>query len=368
MGDTQHKIKRPDRYLGKLGRTQTRRSFNKMFLALFPGNAIIGFATLALFFTFGKPDVAYDQMVIAIVVALGNIVFVTLVGAGLNSLQTYYTVTKPLQKIKEGLDSVAAGDFTKPIELSGTNTLLDEVITSINDTVGKLGELETLKTGFVADMSHEIKTPLSIMSNYSALLLDSRTSEEQRMECAQAINEASNRLSATVSNILQLNKLENQGPSSNKTAFDLGEQLAECLLAFEYLWEERDIDVDVAFADGIMVLADEEYLPLIWNNLFSNAFKFTEPGGCVRVSLAQRGSQAEVSVQDNGPGMSEEERLHVFDRFYRGETGRSMGGNGLGLALAKRVADLEEASISVESELGKGTTFVVRIPLAEVQK
>ena len=164
-----------------------------------------------------------------------------------------------------------------------------------------------------------------------------------------------------VANILKLNQLENQKIYPKAAAYDLSEQLCQCLLQFENVWEDARIQIDTQIEDGITVKADAELLSLVWNNLLSNAFKFTEPGGTVSVSLSATEHHAVVKVTDTGCGMSPAVGAHIFEKFYQGDTSHAVRGNGLGLALVKRVIDILQGQITVESAPGKGSTFTVRI-------
>ncbi|MBQ8038612.1 MAG: HAMP domain-containing histidine kinase, partial [Lachnospiraceae bacterium] len=220
---------------------------------------------------------------------------------------------------------------------------------------------ETLRTDFIANVSHELKTPLAVMQNYGTLLQKPGLPEEKRVEYARAVTDASRRLADLISNILKLNKLENQQIFPDGTTYDLSEQLCECLLAFEDIWEKKELEIDTDMEDGIFVKADPEIMSLVWNNLFSNAIKFTENGGKVTLSLKADEDFAYVQVSDTGCGISKEVGMHMFDKFYQGDTSHATQGNGLGLALVKRIMDITGSDISVESELGRGTTFTVKM-------
>ena len=225
----------------------------------------------------------------------------------------------------------------------------------------ELSGVETLKTDFVTNVSHEMKTPLAVMQNYAVLMQTPDLSEEKRMEYAKGIADGSRRLADMMTNILKLNRLENQQIYPQTTEFDLGEQLCECLLQYENVWEKSEIEIDTDIAENVKVKADAELLSHVWNNLFSNAFKFTQPGGMVTVTLTTTEHHAIVKVKDTGCGMSPEIGNHIFEKFYQGDTSHATQGNGLGLALVKRVIDIMHAEISVESIPGKGTTFTVKI-------
>jgi signal transduction histidine kinase len=199
------------------------------------------------------------------------------------------------------------------------------------------------------------------MRNYAALLKQPGLSEDERCEYAAGIDGAAARMSTLITNILKLNKLENQQISTLPETYDLSEQVTQCLLGFEELWEKKSLEIDADIDEGVKVHADPEMLTLVWNNLISNAIKFTEPGGTVGVSVKTEGEWAVVSVTDTGCGMSAETLKHVFDKFYQGDTSHATEGNGLGLALVKRVVYLMGGELGVESAEGEGSAFTVKV-------
>ena len=184
---------------------------------------------------------------------------------------------------------------------------------------------------------------------------------EKRQEYAAAISQTTRRLADMVSNILKLNRLENQKIFPETKVFDLGEQLAQCLLEFETVWEKKKLELNCDIADDVQVSADPELLHLVWINLFSNAMKFTPEGGAISVSLTEQDGWATVRVSDTGCGMTQETGAHIFEKFYQGDTAHAAKGNGLGLALVKRVVDITGGKIAVRSTLGSGSTFTVQI-------
>lgn len=248
-----------------------------------------------------------------------------------------------------------------PVNRFGMDENYNEIIACFNKMAQELGGLETLRTDFIANVSHEMKTPLAVMQNYGTLLQAPGLSEEKRMEYAKGVTDGSRRLADMMTNILKLNRLENQQIYPQTTKFNLGEQLCECLLQYENVWEKAEIEIDTEISENVTVQADSELLSLVWNNLFSNAFKFTPAGGTVFVSLTADEAYATVRVKDTGCGMTAEVGSHIFEKFYQGDGSHATQGNGLGLALVKRVVDILHGEISVESTVGKGTTFTVRI-------
>jgi signal transduction histidine kinase len=235
------------------------------------------------------------------------------------------------------------------------------VIDYFNKMAEELSGMETLRTDFVANVSHELKTPLAVIQNYGTMLQNPSLTQQEREEYAKKITDAARDLANMVSNILKLNKLENQNIYPDTVSYDVGEQLCECVVAFEDVWEKKGIELEADIDENIMVTADPELLTLVWNNLLSNAIKFTDDGGQITVSLKSQNDKAVISISDTGCGISQEVGKHIFEKFYQGDTSHAVKGNGLGLALVKRVIDITGGDISVSSEVGKGSTFTVTL-------
>lgn len=282
------------------------------------------------------------------------------------------TYEEPLHKLAEATEQVANGDFSVYVPTTHTSDrldYLDVMILDFNKMVEELGSVETLKTDFVSNVSHEMKTPIAIIKNYAELLQTGKGTEEERLEYARNIEEAAERLSGLITNIIRLNKLEHQRIDPEIETYDLCAQLEECILNYEDMWDEKDLELEVDIEEKTVVDADKNLMELVWNNLLSNAVKFTEPGGKVMVRQTFSDGYAVVEVTDTGCGMSRESIRHIFDKFYQGDTSHSKEGNGLGLALVSRILMLMDGEISVASEEGRGSTFTVRIPVpAETKK
>lgn len=280
------------------------------------------------------------------------------------------TYEEPMHMLAEAAKKVADGDFSVYVPALHTADKLDYLdimILDFNKMVEELGSIETLKTDFVSNVSHEMKTPIAIIKNYAELLQAEHIADEQRKEYAKSVENAAVRLSDLIGNILKLNKLENQRITLDIKVYDVCRQLCECILQFEEAWDKKEIDLETEIEDVAMIRADASLVELVWNNLLSNAIKFTEPGGQVTVSQTSDGKQIRISVSDTGCGMSRESIEHIFDKFYQGDTSRSKEGNGLGLALVKRVLELIDGEIQVVSEEGKGSTFTVVLPAADFE-
>ena len=272
------------------------------------------------------------------------------------------TVDKTVDQILEATDAIAAGDFT--VRLSPAHTYrrrdeLDDIMENINRMAAELAHTETLHTDFIANVSHEIKTPLSVIRNYAAALA-AAPDKETRASCAAALISAADRLTALVNNVLKLNKLEQGRLLPAPQRFRLDEMLAEAALAFEDAMEHKHIELDCAL-DEVEIESYPDYLEIVWNNLLSNAVKFTEAGGRITLRLHAENGCAVVCVADTGCGISPEVGSHIFEKFYQGDTSHTAEGNGLGLALVKQAIDRIGGEIEVESEQGAGTLFRVRL-------
>lgn len=278
------------------------------------------------------------------------------------------TYEKPMQKLANATRRVAEGDFSVYIPTLHTadkSDYLDVMIMDFNKMVEELGSIETLKTDFVSNVSHEMKTPISVIKNCAQLLQVEQLSEEQRMEYVKSIESAASKLFDLISNILKLNKLENQRITPEMKTYNVCRQLCDSILLFENAWEEKEIELDVDIEDKVMVKADENLLELVWNNLLSNAIKFTETGGSIIIRQTSDEDYVKISVSDTGSGISKESMNHIFDKFYQGDASHFKEGNGLGLALVKRVLELIDGEIQVVSEEGKGSTFTVMLPVSK---
>ena len=304
-----------------------------------------------------------DNLGLAAKLTFGNVILLSILFTLIDAVRRKYTTERTTKYIAEAAKRLVQGDFSvriSPISSLGVDESFVEIIDCFNTMAEELSGVETLRADFIANVSHEMKTPLSVMQNYGTLLQMPNLEESKRIEYAKGVAEGSRRLADMMTNILKLNKLEKQQIYPKTEEYDLGEQLCECLLQFENIWEEKNIEIETDIAEGIKVNTDEELLSLVWNNLFSNAFKFTPEGGTVSLVVEATEHYAIVKVKDTGCGISPEVGTHIFEKFYQGDTSHAMQGNGLGLALVKRVVDILQGEISVESAIGKGSTFVIK--------
>ena len=307
-------------------------------------------------------ELTADNVGTAAKLTFGNVLLITFVFGTVDYIRRKITVDRPVRQITEVAKKIMQGDFSvriPPIHGAGTDGF-NQIREAINKMAEELSGTETLRTDFIANVSHELKTPLAVMGNYATMLQQPRITEEEKNEYAKAISEAARKLAQLITNILKLNKLENQQIFPQPQEFDLGEQLCESLLQFEDAWEAKNLEIETDIEDDVRIKSDPELLSLVWNNLISNAVKFTPDGGTIGVSLKTADHAVIVQVRDTGCGMKPETGIHIFEKFYQGDTSHATQGNGLGLALVKRVVDILNGEIGVQSAYGEGSTFTVK--------
>lgn len=301
-----------------------------------------------------------DNVLIAVLMLIVVIIISSLCTA-IDIIRRRITVDKPVKKILLATEKIARGDFTTEIDIEHSYERYDEydlIAENINKMTKELRQSEVLKTDFISNVSHELKTPLAVITNYAWALKDSTLDFETRKKYSSIILTASKKLSDLVSNILKLNKLENQEIKPEYEKINLTEMLSEVILSYEDLVEKKKLELDCDLED-VLITSSPAYLEIVWNNLISNAIKFTDEGGKISISLTSDNGKAIVRISDTGCGISGDVGKRIFEKFYQGDTSHASEGNGLGLALVKKVIDILGGEISVKSEINKGTTFTI---------
>ena len=337
---------------------------NKALVAFFGAvffGATIAFVVMTAVLVFDRvEELGGDEWNVAVVMIL-VIVFLSLACTIIDWVRRKIMVDRPVSKILTATEKISKGDFThrtEPLHPYGKYDEYDVIMENLNVMAAELEKSEMMKNDFISNVSHELKTPLAIISNYAQLLGDDALTSEERAHYAQTVCMATSRLNELIMNILKLNKLENSEIHPEKERISLTSLLSESILTFEDGIEKRGIVLDCDL-DDVYINSSAGYLELIWNNLLSNAVKFTDEGGDIFVSLKRDGDSAIVRVRDTGCGISAEVGAHIFEKFYQGDTSHKGEGNGLGLALVKKVIDLLGGEISVHSKEGVGTEFTV---------
>lgn len=268
---------------------------------------------------------------------------------------------KPIEELKKATEKVANGDFDIKIKKIPLNEM-GELVENFNIMVSELKKNETLKSDFISNVSHEFKTPLSSIQGYATLLQDDTLCEEDRNKYINYVIQSTTKLTTLVNNILKITKIDNQKISIDNKPYQLDEQIRESVLFFEKEWNEKNLELDIDL-DKVVITADEVLLSNVWNNLISNAIKYSHPNGKIRIRLEKKENQVEVKIKDNGIGIAEESLPYIFDKFYQADKSHSGEGNGLGLSLSKKIVLLSKGNISVTSKLNEGSEFTVILPL-----
>ncbi|ACM12376.1 sensor histidine kinase [Bacillus cereus Q1] len=268
-----------------------------------------------------------------------------------------WTIIEPIKKI-------AKGDFSVKIRNEEKyNGEIGVLVKSINDMTDELNAMEKMRQEFVSNVSHEIQSPLTSIKGFARALQDNNLSEEKREHYLTIIETETTRLSKLSQNLLKLTLLESEEYTPERVTYRLDQQLKQIVLNSEPLWAEKEIELDLDL-EKVHITADQESMSQVWINLIHNSIKFTPSSGTISIKLKEYETLVEVRIRDTGIGISEEQKQHIFERFYKADSSRNRayGGSGLGLAIVKKVLDLHQGEIKVESEEGSGTEFIVRIP------
>ena len=266
----------------------------------------------------------------------------------------------PIKKLRGAMDKVAEGDFSVRLEEKSSSKEILEIYTGFNLMAHELSSTEILQTDFVSNVSHEFKTPINAIEGYSTLLQDGENLSEDQKEYVDKILLNTQRLSSLVGSILLLSKLENQQIPTNQIEYRLDEQIRQSVVALESAWSQKDIELDVDL-DRVSYLGNEQMMRHVWDNLISNAVKFSPQGGKVKLCLSQKARKLTFTVENQGPGLSEEAQKHIFVKFYQGDSSHKQEGNGLGLALVKRILTIEKGQITAENIPDGGCRFTVTL-------
>ena len=271
-------------------------------------------------------------------------------------------VLSPIRKLGGAMRKVAAGDFKIQVPTKSKIRDMEEINSNFNLMVRALDATEVLQSDFVSNVSHEFKTPITAIEGYAMLLQGTSANQAEQADYVDNILLNTQRLSDLIGNILLLSKLDNQIAPETRTSFRLDEQIRQSLLMLENQWEPKEIEFDVELEE-ISYHGNEGMLLQVWNNLIGNAVKFSPAQGLVSIQLKRADDQIICSIADEGPGIPEGEQPHIFDKFYQSDSSHKQEGNGLGLALVKRIVDIAGGSISVSNNPDKGCTFTVALPL-----
>ena len=274
-------------------------------------------------------------------------------------------VLRPLRHMIDDMKRLAAGDFSVRISNQGRMRPreLREFTAAFNTAAEELGGTEILRKDFINNFSHEFKTPITSIGGFADLILeDDEMPDDERQEYLQIISKEAHRLANLATNVLALSRVEAQTILTDAEPFNLTEQLRQTVLMMEQKWALKELDIQLD-ADECQYTGSEALLKEVWVNLLDNAVKFSPTGSVVELSLRHTERGVQISVQDEGPGMDKSTQSHIFDQFYQGDTSHKTEGNGLGLAMVKKIVALHGGSVTVKSAPGQGSTFEVTLPV-----
>jgi signal transduction histidine kinase len=265
-----------------------------------------------------------------------------------------------IARLSRAMRQVGAGDFSIRLETSSRIREVRDTYDNFNLMTQELGATEIIQTDFVSNVSHEFKTPINAIEGYATLLQSGSQSSDQAMYVDKILLNT-RRLNELVSNILLLSRVDNQAISTNRTRFRLDEQIRQAIVLLEPKWSEKELDLDVDL-ETLEYAGSESLLLHVWMNLIDNAIKYDPYGGLLRLRLNRRADSIVFTVEDSGPGIAPEAQKHIFDKFYQADSSRMSEGNGLGLALVKRVLDVCSGAVYVENLPEAGCRFTVTLP------
>lgn len=272
------------------------------------------------------------------------------------------STTNPIRDLSRAAKEIAGGNYDVTVPERDRVEEFGELERNFNLMTAELRANEYLRKDFISSVSHQLKTPLSILNGYAQLLAGGGLSAEEEREYSQTIAQESDRLVGLIDDMLRLSRIDHREIQRKAEIFPLGEQLRRAVLQLEPRWSAAGLNVSADIPD-FDYTGDSELLYQVWVNLLENAVKFTPAGGRIGVSLAAAENAATVTVWDTGCGMDEDTLPRIFEQFYQGDTDRRGDGCGLGLALCKRIVELHGGAISAESRPGEGSRFTVSLPV-----
>ena len=301
----------------------------------------------------------YFQIDSRIIMVVDLLAISILVGVFLTSLLSRLFFD-PIKNLGEAMERVADGDFTVHLEIQSSMAKeIQEIYSGFNMMTTELDATEVLQSDFVSNVSHEFKTPINAIEGYTTLLQDCENFNDDQKEYVEKILFNTKRLSSLVGNILLLSKIENQSIQTHLNQFRLDEQIRQSVVVLESAWIQKDIEFDVDM-ESILYHGNEKLLHHVWDNLISNAIKFSPRGGLIRMTLkCIDDATIEFVIEDNGPGLNSESQKYIFDKFYQADSSHKEEGNGLGLALVKRILCITDGEVSAENMEQGGCRFTV---------
>lgn len=325
------------------------------------------FGMLHLYTRFGlNPDPVVKQ----VINSLAGLLLLGIVGTILSHTfrsSAWAQQMNMLAPLLRAMEQIARGDFSVRVEhphLRNADDPISKLFQGVNDMAQELKQMEAMRQEFISNVSHEIQSPLTSIRGFAQALKNETITPQERTHYLNIIETESMRLSKLSDNLLALAALEAENMRVNPQLYRLDKQIRRVILACEPQWLSKNIEMEVA-VDELVILADEDLLSQVWINLIHNSIKFTPDGGRICISLRTEHEQAAFRIADNGIGIAPADQARIFERFFKADKARNqaLGGSGLGLSIAKKIVEMHKGTIQVESMVGKGTAFIVCLPL-----
>lgn len=284
----------------------------------------------------------------------------SIIGTSISAV-TSEKILRPLNDLIRATKVVAKGDFSIHVEEIDNYSEMADLLRNFNHMTEELGSIEMFRNDFINDFSHEFKTPIVSIRGFAKQLQNDNISAEKRKEYTDIIISESERLANMSANVLLLNKFENQQFIANQTEYELDEQIRDCIILFEKQWSKKNIEIQLDL-ERTKIYGNQEMLSHLWINLIENAIKYSNDNGRVTITCHEICKDIVFKISDDGNGMDDNMLKYIFDKFYQGDKSRSVRGNGLGLSIVKRIIELSRGEIAVESKIGHGSTFTIKLP------
>lgn len=270
-------------------------------------------------------------------------------------------IVKPVKQLSIAAKEVAKGNFNVQLKETGSDEI-GRLNKDFNTMVHQLKSMDTLRKDFVSNVSHEFRTPMTSLKGFAVLLRDSELSKEQQKEYSEIIIQESERLLALSNDLLWISELDNNSIPKEKETYFLDEQIRKVVLFLEPLWSKKNLNFEIEL-ETVQISGQKDLLWQVWLNLIQNAIKFSHEEGTIYLTATKKEQNVEIVITDEGIGMSQEAVSRVFERFYKEDNARTIEGNGLGLVICKKIIEISNGNIEIESEKGKGALMRITLPL-----
>lgn len=313
--------------------------------------------------------------VIQTVKVMNRLIWICLLVSLLIAFILIYIFTRqlinPLKQMNTAANDIANGDFQKRVPID-TEDEVGQLAHSFNNMAGELNKLEELRKSFIANISHDFRSPLTSVKGFISAILDGTIPKESQDHYLEIVLDETERLSKLTANILDLTSMEAGEMKLDKSVFDIHIAIKKIIKGLEQRILEKEIEIELVMEEKqILVYADLEKIQRVIYNIVDNAIKFIEPKGQIKIETSiLHHHKVQIKIEDNGPGIPAEDLKYIWDRFHKADRsrGKHKKGTGLGLSIVKQIIKYHEEKIEVNSEEGEGTQFTFTLPIYQEGK